>query len=236
MPVQIAIFEDHQGIIDGYLYRLNPNPEMKIVGTALFGADLEPMLARQTVDVLLLDVNLPTSADNRAPFQTLQAISRLFKKYPNLRILVISMSTQIALIQALADAGVSGYIYKDDQTSIQMLSMVVEIIAKGGMYFSPEANRQLHQKAPAETPSLTPRQLEILSLCMMSPDITTAEVAARLQIANSTVRNLLTKAYLKLGVRSRAAALARVQQLGLIAGAQFNEYRPGLDPTSTLKN
>jgi two-component system nitrate/nitrite response regulator NarL len=224
MPVQIAIFEDHQGIIDGYLYRLNPNPDMQIVGTALFGADLEPMLARQPVDILLLDVHLPTSPENRAPFQALQAIPRLLKKYPNLRILVISMSTQITLIQALLDAGISGYIFKDDQVSIQKLSTIVEIIANGGMYFSPEAHRQLlHQKISPAIPSLTHRQLEVLSLCAASPDITTAQIASQLQIANSTVRNLLTKAYLRLGVRTRAAALARVQQLGLITGASAKE-------------
>lgn len=216
MPIRIAILEDHQSIIDGYLYRLEKNPDMQIVEIACYGEDLEPMLARQPVDVLLLDIYVPSSEDNHTPFLILRTIPRLLKQYPKLRILVISMTIQIALIQTLVEAGVSGYILKDDQNSIQKLSTIVEMIAMGGAYFSPEAQRFLRQKTPA-VPILTPRQIEILSLCGASPDITTAQVAIRLGIASSTVRNLLTKAYWRLGVRTRAAALVRAQQLGLIA-------------------
>jgi DNA-binding NarL/FixJ family response regulator len=222
MPIRIAIFEDHQGIIDGYLYRLNPHPEMQIVGIALYGEDLEPMLASQAVDVLLLDIHIPTSSNNRAPYQVLQAIPRLLEQYPNLHILVISVSTQILLIQALVDAGVRGYIFKDDQASIQKLATIVEIITNGGMYFSPGMYQYLHQPSEAKATALTPRQTEILSLCIVSPDITTAQIAARLKIAHSTVRNLLTKAYSRLGVRTRAAALARIEQLGLISAPHLN--------------
>jgi DNA-binding NarL/FixJ family response regulator len=216
MPVKIAIFEDHQSIIDGYLYRLNQHPDMEIVGTALYGQDLEPMLSSREVDVLLLDVHLPTSVDNRASFPIMQVIPKLLSQYPTLRILVISMSTQIALVQTLVDSGVSGYIFKDDQSSIQKLSAIVEIIASGGMYFSPEAQRKLSRKASSHLPTLSLRQLEILSICAQHPDIKTAEIAARLNIAPSTVRNSLTQAYTRLGVRTRAAALARMQQLGII--------------------
>lgn len=222
MPIKIAIFEDHQSIIDGYLYRLSRNPGMQIVSTALYGADLEPMLASQDVDVLLLDVHLPTSLENRAPFPILQTIPRIYKQFPNLRILVISMSTETTLIQALVNAGVRGYIFKDDQESIQKLSTIVEIIANGGMYFS-QAAQQLSRKASVEIPTLTQRQIEILSMCAKWPDITTAEIAARLQIADSTVRNSLTQAYFRLGVHTRAAALARLQQLGVFTGSQFKD-------------
>lgn len=222
MPTKIAIFEDHQSIIDGYLYRLSRNPEMKIVGTALFGADLEPMLASQEVDVLLLDVHLPTSSGNRAPFPILQTIPRICKQFPNLRILVISMSAEAALIQALVNAGVRGYILKDDQESIQKLSTIVEIVANGGMYFS-QAAQQLSRRASVDIPTLTQRQIEILSMCAKWPDITTTEIAARLQIADSTVRNSLTQAYSRLGVHTRAAALARLQQLGVFTGSRFKD-------------
>jgi DNA-binding NarL/FixJ family response regulator len=215
MPIRIAIFEDHQSIIDGYLYRLNQNPEMEVVGFALYGIDLEPMLANQTVDVLLLDIHLPTSSKERTPFPILQTIPRICKLFPNLRILVISMSTQITLIQALVQAGVHGYIFKDDQESIQKLSAIVAMIANGGMYFSNGA-QQLIRNDSADLPTLTQRQIEILSLCAKWPDMTTAQIAARLNIADSTVRNALAQAYRRLDVHTRAAALARLQQLGVI--------------------
>jgi two-component system nitrate/nitrite response regulator NarL len=214
MPIKIAIAEDHQSIIDGYLYRLNQDPEMEIVGCVRSGSDLEPMLADQQVDVLLLDIHLPISASDRTPFPMLQTLPRLIKRFSDVRILVISMSTQAALIKTLVQTGVSGYIFKDDQESIQKLPAVVSIVAQGGMYFSPGI-QPLMRNASLDVPTLTQRQIEILSLCAKYPDITTAEIASHLHIAHSTVRNALAQAYQRLGVRTRTAALARLQQMGV---------------------
>jgi len=62
---------------------------------------------------------------------------------------------------------------------------------------------------------LTDRQLEAISLCMAYPDATTFELAQKMQVSNSTVRNLLSGAYLRMGVHTRAAAIAKVQRLGI---------------------
>ena len=53
-----------------------------------------------------------------------------------MNILIISMFTQRALIEALVNAGISGYILKDDQSSIQQLDKIVRTVANGGIYFS----------------------------------------------------------------------------------------------------
>lgn len=222
MTIHIAIAEDHQGIIDGYLYRLSSNPEMKIVGTALHGLEIAPMLASHPVDVLLLDIKLAISSKNRALFQTLQAVPQFLRKYPGLNILVVSMETDTTLIQAFMDVGVRGYIFKDDQASIQKLAGIIQIIAQGGMYFSPEAERQIHKRIPTGEPVLTKRQLELLTLVASEPDLKTTQIATRMGVAHSTIRNLLTRSYGRLKVRTRAAALARLRQLGLIPDNKFD--------------
>jgi DNA-binding NarL/FixJ family response regulator len=56
--VRVAILDDHQSIIDGYTYRLSVVPEIQIVAMAVYGEDLETMLASHKVDVLLLDVSV----------------------------------------------------------------------------------------------------------------------------------------------------------------------------------
>ena len=215
MPPQIrvAILDDHQSIIDGYSYRISSAPHIKIVATGLFGEELEPMLENNPVDVLLLDISVPNSPDNNNPFPILYIIPRLLQRYPDLNILVISMYTQHALVETLVNAGISGYIFKDDQASIQQLAKIVEIVAGGGIYFSQGAYRDMHGE-PAET-ILTPRQLEALSLCAAQPDGDTVVLANKLGITGSTLRNLLSGAYLRLGVRTRAAAIAKAQQLGI---------------------
>jgi DNA-binding NarL/FixJ family response regulator len=110
--------------------------------------------------------------------------------------------------------GISGYVFKDDQASIQQLDKIVRSICNGGIYFSPEAYRESVEETTG--PILTPRQLEALSLCDSFPDGDTILLASRLGITGSTMRNLLSGSYLRLGVRTRAAAIAKAHQLGIL--------------------
>jgi two-component system response regulator NreC len=211
--IKVAILEDHQSIIDGYLYRLNESSEIEVVGTAAFGEDLEPMLENQ-----LIDINVPARPGNLNPFPALHVARRVVQKYPNLNILVISILTQPTLIQALVELGISGYIFKQDGESIRQLSRIVTMIANNGIYFSQEAYDKLRlERSSRASTTLTARQLEALSLCASYPDRSTAEIAMQMKVAGSTLRNLLSGAYLRLNVRTRAAAVARLQQLGLIS-------------------
>jgi DNA-binding NarL/FixJ family response regulator len=176
------------------------------------------MLADHVADVLVLDIYVPTSPENNNSFPFLHIIPRLLKKYPDLNVLVISMLTQRTLIEALVEAGVSGYIFKGDQTSFQQLAKIVSMVANGGAYFSQDAKMELRRKTHHRKDlTLTARQLEVLSLCAAYPDSSTEELAGRLGIASSTIRNLLSRAYLRLEVRTRAAAIAELHRLGLIA-------------------
>ena len=214
--IKVAILEDHQSIIDGYLYRLNESKEIEVVGTAAYGEDLDPLLESAPIDVLIMDIHVPSRPDNPSPFPALHVVRRALKGYPNLNILVISILTQQTLIQALVELGVSGYIFKQDGEAIRQLSRIVAMIANHGIYFSQEAYDKLRREKSSPSAILTARQLEALSLCAAYPDLSTAEIAARMKVAGSTLRNLLSGAYLRLDVRTRGAAIARFQQMGLI--------------------
>ena len=113
------------------------------------------------------------------------------------------------------DAGASGYILKDDNKSIRKIGQIIETIHGGDVHFSQKVYRQLHKKLSKE-PTLTQRQLQALSLCAAYPDDTSAELAIRLGVANSTFRNLLSRAYVSLGVRNRASAIAAARRQNLI--------------------
>ena len=67
--ILLSILDDHQGIVDGYLYRLNGNAQIEVVATMTYGEELEPTLAKSPTDVLLLDINVPTSPDNHNPYR-----------------------------------------------------------------------------------------------------------------------------------------------------------------------
>ena len=214
--IRVTILDDHQNTIDGYVFRLSANPQIEIAATISFGQELEPTLAEHPTDVLLLDVNVPTSSENPNPYPILYAIPKLLQTYTGLNILVISMYAERGLIRAVMEAGASGYVLKDDQTTAQDLGSVVMSIAGGGIYFSQKAHELYRKHLTKESGLLSVRQMEALSLCAAYPNYTTAVLADMMTVSNSTVRNLLSAAYLKLDVNNRAAAIARAQQLGLI--------------------
>ena len=211
--IQVIIMDDHQSIVDGYLFRLSQVPEIEVVKTLEYGDDLEPTLQEHPVDILILDVEVPTSEENQNSYPILHTIPKLLKVYPHLGILVISMHNEPGLIRAIVEAGAVGYILKNDSSKIQQLGKWILSIMNGDPCFSDKILRvfpgRLHEP-------FTARQLEALSLCAAYPNSKTAELAARMKIANSTLRNLLSTVYLKLGVQTRAAAIAKAKQMGII--------------------
>jgi len=215
--IRVTILDDHQSIIDGYLYRLSSSNNVEVVATISYGEELEPVLAAHPTDVLLLDVNVPTSGENPNPYPILYSIPSLLEKYSDLNILVISMHAERSLIRAVMEAGASGYVLKDDRAILQDLGNVVQSVASGGISFSKKAHQiMLDQNTALSGQNLSARQLEALSLCAAYPDWSSADVAKKMSASHSTVRNLLSGAYLRLGVHSRMAAIEKARQMGLI--------------------
>lgn len=214
--IRVAILDDHQGIIDGYQFRLQRDPAIEVIATLYYGEDLLPTLARCPVDVLLLDIQVPTSASNRNPYPIPQMIARLLTEFPALSILVISMYAQPALINMVMEAGASGYILKDDQALIRGLPAVVHRVAAGEIQMSAYAGEQLRRSKGFKR-QLSQRQQEALALCAAYPSASTEELAHILKIAPSTFRNLLSSAYVRLDVPNRSAAVSAARQLGLLS-------------------
>jgi two-component system, NarL family, nitrate/nitrite response regulator NarL len=136
--IQLGILENHQDVIDNYLSRLANAPDIQVTPPIRFGELLAPALQAQSLDVLILDVSVPTSSSNPAPYPIVDLISTLVKTYPSMDILVISLFTQFSLVRLLIEAGVRGYILKDDRSSIMNLPAIIHQMHKGKPYFSPE--------------------------------------------------------------------------------------------------
>ena len=228
--IRVAILDDHQAIIDGYLYRIKSALDIEIVAALLYGEDLEKTLSDQAVDLLLLDLQVPISPDNPNPFPVLHELPRLLQAYPSLSVLVISMHAQPALIQSVMEAGASGYILKDDVTAFRELAGIIRSVAGQGIYLSPGAYQALRKRKNGESiHTLSARQLEALSLCAAYPDASTAELAPKMNISHSTFRNLLSGAYIKLNVRNRTAAVLKAEQTGLLPPRTMSAQTERLD-------
>lgn len=216
--IRVAILDDHISTVEGHTVFLKQDPHIEVVAKMRYGEELEPMLNSNPVDVLLLDLNVFESEKNKNPYPILNLIPKFLQTYANLNILVISMHFERGIIRAVMEAGANGYILKDDQATLSDLGSVVKSIANGGgIYLSPAAHELYVKSLSSESDKLlSPRQLEALSLCAAYPDYTSAQISEKMKIENSTVRNLLSSAYAKLGVSNRASAIIKAREMGLV--------------------
>jgi DNA-binding NarL/FixJ family response regulator len=213
--INVAILENIQSIVDGYHYRLAHDKTFAIVAAAQYGEQLEALLTDHAVDVLLLEPYVPASPDNYNPFPVWSTLERVFEKQPALHVLVITKAGDPALIKQAVSNGVCGYILKEDAWTIRSLVEVVKTIAQGGVHFSRRAYEILLDRGRAEQ-TLSPRQLEALSLCAAYPDQTTHQLAAQMNIAPSTFRSLLSAAYKQLDTHTLRGAVEEARHRGWI--------------------
>jgi DNA-binding NarL/FixJ family response regulator len=217
--INVGILDDHSAITAGYQVKLNGLPDIQVAWTATYYSEVEKYLAKIPTDVLILDVEVPNSPSDHNPFPILHVIPSLLDFYSEMVIVIISMFDRRALIRNLMQAGASGYILKDDKLAYDDLPDIIRRLAKGDIYYSPTVEKLLSNEISDEL-ILTPRQLEALSLKIARPNLTTKEMADEMNIAPSTVRNLLSDVYTRLGVQNISGAVAKARQLDLVTPAK----------------
>lgn len=215
--IRVAILDDHPMIVEGYLAKLGKDPQIEVTATIGVAELLEPVLRKSKVDVLILDVSVPISSENRNTYPILHVIPSLLDEHPHLNILVISMRVERSLIREVMEAGANGYILKDDQDANINLLEIIKLVADGGVYLSAEAGAVYDKQLEKENgKQLTLRQLEALSLCAAYPGEKSIVLAKKMNIEHSSFRNLLSGAYIKLKARNRTEAIVKAKQMGLI--------------------
>jgi tetratricopeptide (TPR) repeat protein len=140
--IQVGILDDHPPIIDGYKSRLKGYPNIEITASALTGQDLEEILENHCFNLLILDLNVPTSANDTTPYPVINHIPQLVQEYPDMAILVISMYNQRSLIQTAIESGARGYILKDDLEAFSNFGEIIQSIHQGNTYISNRADKK----------------------------------------------------------------------------------------------
>ncbi len=218
--IKIAILENQQFFIDTYVMSLHKEEEeeeeIQVVGIAKNSEELNGLLSKHhDINVLIMDVQVPISHGNQGHVFSLTYVQKILDIKPYLNILLISMLKSQVFVKSLGEAGVSGYIFKDDNHSLQNLSAIVKNIIRGKTYFSENAKLILENALPNPS-GLTQRQLEILYACAVHPDLSLDQLALHLDIASSTLRNTLSAAYARLKVHNKTTAIERLISLGII--------------------
>jgi DNA-binding NarL/FixJ family response regulator len=213
--IYVGILDDHPAVVAGYEAQIKASKRLQVMWTARFYNQVRPYLESHPTDVLILDASVDISPEEPNTFPILHEIPVLLEDYPDMAILVISMHDRPAFIKAIRRTGASGYILKDDVEANDKLPQILLAVANGEIYYSPKAEKLIIEPSENES-NLTRRQVEILSYCASSPNLTTSELAEKLNLAPSTMRNHLSEIYFRLKVRKMASAIAKAKHLGLI--------------------
>jgi DNA-binding NarL/FixJ family response regulator len=190
-PIRVVIADDHPVVLDGLATLLNSTPSIAVVGIAQSFRVLLDLLDRIITDIVILDL----SGMGGPP---LTVVNRIQRDHPTIKIIVFSSSVDLA--PELLQAGVSGYIPKEDFT--EQLITAIQTLAAGQTYLSPSVSRYLAQTAQAHRRHrLAPKELSVLKL--LSAGHGTAEIAEQLQIDQRSVQNYITTLRRKIGCHER---------------------------------
>ncbi|MCP5096642.1 MAG: response regulator transcription factor [Chloroflexi bacterium] len=215
--IRVLIADDHMVVREGLQLILSTEPDFEVVGEAKEGATAVRLAGELQPDVVLMDLRMPGMGG-------LEAIGHIQQKWPSIAIVILTTYNEDDLMVRGLQAGAKSFLLKD--TGRQMLFNTIRAAARGEALLPPEilARVLAHTTAaPKSNPrlkssgtiTLTDREHEVL-LCVARGD-RNKEIAFHLGVTQRTVKSHLTNIYNKLGVDSRAAAIAVAAQQGLLS-------------------
>ncbi len=201
--MRVLIADDHRLILEGVKRALESEPDFEVVGECESGSQVLPRVGRTNPDLVLLDLRMP-GADG------LVTLTRLRKQYPDVKVVVLSVSTDENVIQTVLKRGASAYIIKSinpvDRPSALRQAVEGTVYSAIGL---PEAG-----DSAARAAGLTERETAILAA--LARGLSNDAIGKELWVAEQTVKFHLTNIYRKLGVSNRTEAARLAYQNGLV--------------------
>ena len=204
--IRVVLVDDHPVVRAGIRALLAGEEGIAVVGEAGDAAGAEATVRQTRPDVVLMDLNLGTGAGGAET----TALIRALPQPP--RVLVLTTYDTETDILAAIDAGASGYLLKDAPP--EELFRAVRATSRGETALAPAVAATLVRRAGSPGPVLTEREVEILEL--LAEGLGNKEMGRRLMVSEATVKSHLSHIYTKLGVDTRAGAVARAIEQRII--------------------
>ena len=211
-PLRIMLADDHSVILDGLNAMLEGEKDLAVVDAVTSGTEVMRKLEfAPRPNLLILDINMPD-------MDGIEVTLAVKEKYPEVKILILSMHSRKEFIKRLVGAGANGYILKNSGRA-ELLQAIREI-ARGETYFSREIMKEgFTEKFPSSgkpTVELSDREKDVMKY--IASGLATKEIAEKLKISSHTVdshrKNILTK----LEVRNTADITRYAIKMGIIKG------------------
>ena len=204
--IRVLLADDHPVVRAGQRGMLAAEPGIEVAGEAGSGPEAVALARASAYDVILMDLRMPGGDGVAATEQILAAD-------PGARVLVLTTYETDADILRAVEAGATGYLLKDATPA--ELADAVRVAARGDTVLAPSVAERLvtHVRRPPRE-SLSARELEVLA--QVARGRTNAEIGRALFISEATVKTHLLRAFSKLGVSGRTAAVTTAIQRGLL--------------------
>ncbi|MFF8691507.1 response regulator [Streptomyces sp. NPDC015144] len=203
-PVRILLCDDHVVVRAGLLALLGSEPDIEVVGEAGSGEEAVALAAKLTPDVVLMDLQLGADIDG------VEATRRISST--GVHVLVLTTYDTDADITRAIEAGATGYLLKAERP--EELFAAIRSAAQGRTTLSPPVASRVMARMRKPLPTLTDRELDILA--QLSQGLGNREIARALFISEATVKTHLGRIYDKLGVDTRAGAVAVAKEQRLL--------------------
>ncbi|MBP2404497.1 response regulator [Streptomyces syringium] len=219
-PVRILLCDDHAVVRAGLLALLGSAPGIEVVGEAGGGEEAVALAARLRPDVVLMDLQLGAGMDGIEATRRIVADAAAVTETGGGRsahgpyVLVLTTYDTDADITRAIEAGATGYLLKAERP--EELFSAIRAAAEGRTALSPPvAGRVMARMRGAGRPALTERERDILG--QLARGLGNREIARALFISEATVKTHLGRIYDKLGVDTRAGAVAVAKEQRLLS-------------------
>jgi len=210
-PIRLLVVDDHALFRSGLISLLKGMPEFQVVGEASDGQEALQAARRLNPDVVLLDVNMPV-------MDGVETVSQM-KAELHCRILMLTISKNDEDLFGSIQAGADGYLLKN--ATPEELRKAIQQVQGGMSVLAPDVTRRVMNAVRADQAgspahNLSDREMEVLQ-CLAN-GLTTAQIAQQLFISDNTVKTHVRHIMEKLEASTRAEAVGKALQLGLIRG------------------
>ncbi|MFC8867796.1 response regulator [Streptomyces sp. NPDC057148] len=215
-PVRILVCDDHVVVRAGLLALLDSAPGIEVVGEAGTGEEALALAARLAPDVVLMDLQLGAGIDGVETTRRLTAAPSSATpptgsgRVPH--VLVLTTYDTDADITRAIEAGATGYLLKAERP--EELFAAIHAAAQGRTTLSGPVAGRVMANMRSPRPSLTDRERDILA--QLATGLGNREIARALFISEATVKTHLRRIYDKLGVDTRAGAVAVAKEQRLL--------------------
>ena len=204
--IRLILVDDHPVVRHGLRGMLEAEPDLTVVGEASSGPEGVRLAAELRPDIVLMDLRMPGG-------DGVEATASIVATVPGVRVMVLTTYESDRDILRAIEAGAGGYLLKD--ASPRELADAVRAAARGETVLAPSVAstlvRQVRKPAPV---ALSGREVEVLRL--VARGMTNAEIGKQLYIAEATVKTHLLRAFNKLDVADRTAAVTTAMEHGLL--------------------